>query len=787
MKKIVFIIIFIFSSNLYCQNIIEANVQSVNHNSNFSISIGLNNSTPVTAFQFDIDYDPSAFDLIAGHTLTSRAANHSVNASNLDNNTIRVIVFSSSNQLIQVGNGIILNLTCISKNLPGSYSLNLTNVVLSNQNGSQIPSTSINGNVTVTGPKFNLNTTSIDFGEIPIGSSPSRNISISNNGNTTLVISSYNVNTPFSIQQTFPITLNAGASVTIPVLVNTATKQNINQQLTFVTNDSDPLRALQRTNIHADIYAVNEIYIGSGSGVSNSQITIPVSFSNMEPFSGFQFDLVLPSNVSFITNSCVFTSRSSNHIIAAEMISTNVLRFIAYSNSNSNFSGNNGIVFSFKLIPNLSSGTYNLNISNPIMSNVSLGNIISDAYNGSITINSPTLTTNTQLINLGRIPITTIQTTPITLSNTGNASLIIDQLVYNNTLFSLPISLPLSINIGNSISTNLTFTPNSLGVVNENISIRNNSPQQQKIINVQADVFSPNYLKIVDKTIRRGFNDYVALNIVNNNPIRAIQFDILFPSGFVFNSQNIITTSVLTNFNVSISSLGSNRFRFIIYSLSNSVIPSGNSTIFNLPIFVENLVQPGNYNFSISNLILSSQTNQNIASEALAIGVVTVIADTTAPVITRLGSSPVTIQVGSTYTDAGATALDNYDGNLTSSIVVTGSVNTAVVGTYTLSYNVSDSSGNAAVTITRTVNVVDTLGINDFEKEKLIFYPNPTSTFWNIESDQVIEKVQVININGKLIFDILVNDYKIKIDTINLASGIYFVKLNNKLIKLIKR
>jgi uncharacterized protein YxjI len=163
------------------------------------------------------------------------------------------------------------------------------------------------------------------------------------------------------------------------------------------------------------------------------------------------------------------------------------------------------------------------------------------------------------------------------------------------------------------------------------------------------------------------------------------------------------------------------------------------------------------------------------------------VADTTAPVITRLGSSPVTIQVGSTYTDAGATALDNYDGNLTSSIVVTGSVNTAVVGTYTLSYNVSDSSGNAAVTVTRTVNVVDTLGINDFEKEKLIFYPNPTSTFWNIESDQVIEKVQVININGKLIFDILVNDYKIKIDTINLASGIYFVKLNNKLIKLIKR
>ncbi|MGH9909938.1 MAG: immunoglobulin-like domain-containing protein, partial [Nitrososphaerales archaeon] len=82
--------------------------------------------------------------------------------------------------------------------------------------------------------------------------------------------------------------------------------------------------------------------------------------------------------------------------------------------------------------------------------------------------------------------------------------------------------------------------------------------------------------------------------------------------------------------------------------------------------------------------------------------------DTTVPVITRLGSSPVTIQVGSGYTDAGATALDNYDGVLTSSIVTVNPVNTAVIGSYTITYNVSDSSSNAATQVTRIVNVVDT-------------------------------------------------------------------------------
>ncbi|MGE5456090.1 MAG: DUF5011 domain-containing protein [Ignavibacteriales bacterium] len=80
--------------------------------------------------------------------------------------------------------------------------------------------------------------------------------------------------------------------------------------------------------------------------------------------------------------------------------------------------------------------------------------------------------------------------------------------------------------------------------------------------------------------------------------------------------------------------------------------------------------------------------------------------DNTVPVITVTGSNPVTVPLGSTYTDVGATATDNTGGNITSSIVTTGTVNTAAVGTYTLTYNVSDASGNAAVAKTRTVNVI---------------------------------------------------------------------------------
>ncbi len=78
------------------------------------------------------------------------------------------------------------------------------------------------------------------------------------------------------------------------------------------------------------------------------------------------------------------------------------------------------------------------------------------------------------------------------------------------------------------------------------------------------------------------------------------------------------------------------------------------------------------------------------------------VVDTTAPVITLIGSNPMAITKGGTYTEPGATANDNYDATI--SVAITGSVNTNVIGTYTITYTATDSSGNPA-TATRAVTV----------------------------------------------------------------------------------
>ena len=75
-------------------------------------------------------------------------------------------------------------------------------------------------------------------------------------------------------------------------------------------------------------------------------------------------------------------------------------------------------------------------------------------------------------------------------------------------------------------------------------------------------------------------------------------------------------------------------------------------------------------------------------------------ADTTAPVITVTGDNPATVEINSTYTDAGATS----DGGET--VSASGEVDTGTVGEYTITYSATDAAGNTG-TATRTVNVVD--------------------------------------------------------------------------------
>lgn len=78
---------------------------------------------------------------------------------------------------------------------------------------------------------------------------------------------------------------------------------------------------------------------------------------------------------------------------------------------------------------------------------------------------------------------------------------------------------------------------------------------------------------------------------------------------------------------------------------------------------------------------------------------------TAKPVVTLVGNAEVTIPLNSSYNEAGVTAKDGNGVDITSRIVIINTVNPKMAGDYTITYNVTDSAGNVAYQVVRTVHV----------------------------------------------------------------------------------
>nr|WP_272507299.1 immunoglobulin-like domain-containing protein [Clostridium aestuarii] len=180
-----------------------------------------------------------------------------------------------------------------------------------------------------------------------------------------------------------------------------------------------------------------------------------------------------------------------------------------------------------------------------------------------------------------------------------------------------------------------------------------------------------------------------------------------------------------------------------------------------------NSVQGLTCNFDLSFLCSYEKTTSTHHKKSNSSRIVT----NEAPEITLLGSDIIRIQQGEEYSDAGAEAYDKEDGNITDKIVVKANgkdVDTSVPGAYTITYNVTDSDGNKADEVMRSVIVEEVVEVpeeeipegipgkpvitlNGDEEVVLNFgdvYKDAGSTAVDKEDGDITEKIQV-RVNGK--------------------------------------
>jgi hypothetical protein len=79
--------------------------------------------------------------------------------------------------------------------------------------------------------------------------------------------------------------------------------------------------------------------------------------------------------------------------------------------------------------------------------------------------------------------------------------------------------------------------------------------------------------------------------------------------------------------------------------------------------------------------------------------------DKVVPVVTLNGDATVELTAGSTYTDPGATATDNKDGDISDRVERSGNVDLSKAGTYYIYYFVIDRAGNISNKVVRTLVV----------------------------------------------------------------------------------
>ncbi|MEI6508953.1 MAG: immunoglobulin-like domain-containing protein [Bacteroidota bacterium] len=160
------------------------------------------------------------------------------------------------------------------------------------------------------------------------------------------------------------------------------------------------------------------------------------------------------------------------------------------------------------------------------------------------------------------------------------------------------------------------------------------------------------------------------------------------------------------------------------------------------------------------------------------------VVDRIAPVINLLGANPYYHPQHQQYVDPGITIIDNYynEAQLLPLLVID-TLKLDNLGSYKVTYKLTDPSGNVANSVSRLV-IIQYLGINEI-KNSLNFnvYPNPVSDFIYIENKEPnceMQSLKILDITGKQVFSQNVTKEKItdyKLDIGKLENGIYLLQI----------
>ena len=326
------------------------------------LPVYLVNDSEISAFQFDV-YLPEGITIAVNEeneyemTLSAdrTTSSHTVSTYKQPNGAIRYACYSTKSAAFKGESGTVLftiPLT-IAKDIEGEFNVQIKDIILSSP--SALGYNNPDMNIVVTVEKYELGDSNGD-GIINV-------LDVVTTVNATLGIPSENIITDAA-------DVNGDGVINvldIVATVNLVLNQTVNTQLN--------IKNIMRAQVLTETQARDNIFINDFTINASESKTIEVNMNNVDTYCAFQFDMYLPEGLKIDEEDEEFlieaTSRlTKSHMISTNKLSENVIRFVVYSNKNTNIKLNEGAIMTipFTASAEMAAGSYQIEIKDVILS-----------------------------------------------------------------------------------------------------------------------------------------------------------------------------------------------------------------------------------------------------------------------------------------------------------------------------------------------------------------------------------------------------------------------------------
>ena len=615
-------LLLLLTSQMQAQTVVSLTSGSGHPGDEVEVDVALTGVASVTALQIHIPLGTSLTYVDGSAKLSADLATDShVLSVSQSGETLKIYVHSVSLKTFKASSGSLLSFRLLLGKDPGTYDLTPA-PILSNPQGTTVDCTVNKGQITILGPKIQLSSDAIHFGRVPIRGTYTENIVIKNIGNEPLTINSSTYQCSFENSQLsivncqFPLTLAAGSQQNLTITyapVQYGEEHGTIQLISNATNGN------QRIDVDAEPYSVNILSLNNVSGKSDDEVIVYTYLQNMESIVAAQCCLTLPTGVTYVEGSAQLNASRANGHQLSTSASDGQVSFYIHSSANAALKGSEGELFTFRLRLGSSGGTYQLTLSNVILSNIEGMDMTSSYESSTLRIAAPRLECADKL-DFGDVPMEEVATRTFTINNTGETALTISRIVFSSTEFFLASSLETlnsQLSTLNSCDLMVSYEPDGEQQLETTMQIYSNDPDNpMTVVALKAQSYPSNSLSVNAKKTDDETGSYdVTINMQNSSPIVALQFDIHWVGGMTTNESLLKLSSRTSNHQVALTKVDNTTYRVFIYSNTNAPIISGEGSL--LSIFYNKESEQVLYEpttILIDNVILSTLEEQNRAS-----------------------------------------------------------------------------------------------------------------------------------------------------------------------------